>query len=239
MRVLLIIPAFNEQDSIVKVARTVTDYAKKTTAYELDYIVINDGSTDSTKQICKQNNIKSISLIQNLGIGGAVQTGYMYAKIKDYDIAVQFDGDGQHDITSLDSLIEPVMSGKYDFTIGSRFLDNSSDFQSTFMRRVGIRFISGIIRLFTGNKITDPTSGFRAANKKAIGFLANNYPVDYPEPESIVEISKHSFKIREVQVNMLEREGGTSSISSWKSVYYMLKVSISILCTSFKRKVKY
>ena len=238
LKVLLMIPAYNEEDNIERVVEGVREFAAGQKAYQLDYIVINDGSVDATERICREKRFRTIHLIQNLGIGGAIQTGYMFAKIKGYDIAVQFDGDGQHDIACLDKLLEPVMNGECDFTVGSRFLDGSSGFRSTALRRFGIRFLSMIIRIFTGTRVTDPTSGFRAANKQAIAFLSRNYPVDYPEPESIVELSKHSFRLREVQVNMFERAGGTSSISAWKSVYYMFKVSLAIVCTSFQRKVK-
>jgi glycosyltransferase involved in cell wall biosynthesis len=236
IKVLLIIPAYNEEENIERVTEIVTCYAEKQSAFLLDYIVINDGSTDNTEQICREKGIRSIHLSQNLGIGGAVQTGYLFAKKKGYDIAVQFDGDGQHDIASLEALITPIMGEQADFVVGSRFIQGKSGFQSTFMRRLGIRLLSMIIRLFARVKITDPTSGFRAANKKAIEFLARNYPVDYPEPESIVELSKNAFHIAEVQVNMFERMGGTSSISPWKSVYYMYKVSLAIICTSFQRR---
>ena len=206
--------------------------------YSLDYIVINDGSTDRTADICKENHIKTITLLQNLGIGGAIQTGYKYAALKGFDIAVQFDGDGQHDISFLDTLIRPILEDGYDFVIGSRFISSDKGFQSTKMRRLGIRVLSNLISVLTHFKTTDPTSGFRAANKRVIRFFAHNYPVDYPEPESIVELLKNSFLIMEVPVNMHEREGGVSSITSWKSVYYMVKVSLAILCTSFQRKVK-
>ena len=216
----------------------VTHYAKEQKAFSLDYIVINDGSTDKTECICREKGIRAIHLSQNLGIGGAVQTGYLFARKKGYDIAVQFDGDGQHDIGSLEPLIAPILAEKADFVVGSRFIQGKSAFQSTVMRRLGIRLLSTIIHLFARVRIMDPTSGFRAANQKAIEFLARNYPVDYPEPESIVELSKNAFQITEVQVNMFDRMGGTSSISPWKSVYYMYKVSLAIICTSFQRRIK-
>lgn len=176
-------------------------------------------------------------MIQNLGIGGAVQTGYIYAKLKNYDIAVQFDGDGQHDIESLGELLMPISNGCSDFVIGSRFIEGTSDFKSTLMRRIGIKYLSRLINILTLKKVHDPTSGFRAANKKAINFLAENYPVDYPEPESIVALLRSGISINEVQVNMFERENGVSSINAVKSVYYMVKVSLAILCASFRRKV--
>lgn len=239
MRVLLVIPAYNEQDNIKKVIDIIQEYSKSPHQFDLDYIIINDGSTDATEEICRVNGFKAIHLIQNLGIGGAVQTGYMFAKKMGYDIAVQFDGDGQHDIRSLDDLVAPIIEQKADFVVGSRFLKGTSSFQSTFSRRMGIRFLSGVIGLFTGKKVTDPTSGFRAANEKAISFLSTQYPVDYPEPESIVSLLKNSFEITECQVNMFERVGGKSSIHSWKTIYYMIKVSLAIICTSCQRKVKY
>ena len=201
----------------------------------MDYIIINDGSTDNTAAICRERGFHTIHLVQNLGIGGAVQTGYLLANRKGYDAAVQFDGDGQHDIHSLSALLEPIMRDECDFVIGSRFL-GTGEFRSTQMRRVGIRFLTGMIRLCSGCRLTDPTSGFRAANRRAIAFLSNRYPVDYPEPESIISLSKCMFRIQEAPVNMFERSGGTSSISPWKSVYYMFKVSLAILCTGFQRK---
>lgn len=234
LRVLLIIPAYNEEANILRVIQRVREY-RKACPCRLDYVVINDGSTDSTEQVCLENGIHHIRLLQNLGIGGAVQTGYLYAWKKGYDIAVQFDGDGQHDLNSLPRLLEPVAQGRCDFCVGSRFVDKSSDFQSTPLRRVGIQYLSWLIRLFTGTRVTDPTSGFRAANRAVIRDLADYYPADYPEPESIVQIKKMRHRIQEVQVNMFEREGGQSSIRSWKSIYYMIKVSVAIVCASLQK----
>lgn len=237
MRVILIIPAYNEEENIQKVVEKIECYRKEQ-EFELDYVIINDGSTDQTMKICEQNHFNVVNLIQNLGIGGAVQTGYLYAEKYGYDVAVQFDGDGQHDINSLKQLLDPIIRGDKDFVVGSRFLDGTSEFQSTFMRRIGIKYLSGIIKVFAKCQVKDPTSGFRAANKEVIRYLAENYPIDYPEPESIVDLSKHRFRIGEVQVNMHEREGGVSSITSWKSLYYMIKVSLAIICSSLQRKVR-
>ena len=237
MKLLLIIPAYNEADNIVNTVDGILGFKKKfSSEVEIDYIVINDGSTDSTKDICKENHIKCLSLIQNLGIGGAVQTGYLYAYLNDYDIAVQFDGDGQHDINSLPQIIEPILAGKADFVVGSRFVEKGTMFKSTLMRRIGIKHLSMLIRIFCGIKILDVTSGYRAANRNAIAFLAKNYPQDYPEPEAIVMLKKNRFQIFEVQANMFERMGGESSIHSWKTVYYMFKVSFAILCASMQKK---
>lgn len=233
----MIIPAYNEEANIIKTVNSVIEYGKNCD-FQLDYIVINDGSTDNTSLICKENNINCIDLIQNLGIGGAVQTGYIYADISGYDIAVQFDGDGQHDINSLHNIVTPIIEGKTDFAIGSRFVEGTSSFKSTFMRRMGIKWLSMAIKLCAGTKIYDVTSGFRAANKKAIQLMAKDYPVDYPEPESIVYLLKSGVNISEAQVNMFEREGGQSSIHSWKTIYYMIKVTLAIFCAGLQRKVK-
>lgn len=235
IKVLLIIPAFNESLNIKSTVEKVLRF-RHSGGYELEYLVINDGSTDETERICLENGIHCLTLVQNLGIGGAVQSGYLYAKNKGYDIAVQFDGDGQHDICSLDALLQPILKGDADFTIGSRFLERTSSFQSTVLRRVGIRYLSYMIGLLFGNRITDPTSGFRAASTPVISFLAENYPVDYPEPESIVTLLKNGFSISEVQVNMFRREEGKSSIDFRRSVYYMCKVTLAILCICFQGK---
>ncbi len=237
MKVLMIIPAYNEEQSILNTVNSVVEYGNKCD-FELDYVVINDGSLDNTLSVCRKNNLNYIDLIQNLGIGGAVQTGYIYADLKKYDIAVQFDGDGQHDIKSLQNLIAPIVRGEADFVVGSRFIDGTSSFKSTFMRRLGIKWLSLVIYIFSGTKIYDVTSGFRAANRKTIKILAKDYPVDYPEPESIVSLVKNGISVSEAQVNMFERENGVSSISSWKSIYYMVKVTLAIFCAGLQRKVK-
>ena len=234
-RVLLVVPAYNEENSIKATVDSIRSYAPAG-GYELDYIVINDGSTDGTGAVCERENIRCLNLVQNLGIGGAVQSGYLYAMERDFDIVVQFDGDGQHDISSLDDLLAPILEGKADFVVGSRFLEGTSSFNSTLMRRVGIRYLSFVIRLICGGRIADATSGYRAANRNAMTYLAKNYPTDYPEPESIVALLKKGFRLTEVQVNMFERTSGKSSINFGKSIYYMFKVSLAMLCTSMQRK---
>jgi len=236
MKLLLILPAYNEEGNICNTVAAIRRYQETPHAVDVDYIVINDGSTDGTERVCRENGIKCLSLVQNLGIGGAVQTGYLYAVRKGYDIAVQFDGDGQHDIDSLDALIAPILSGEADFTVGSRFLEPHSGFRSTWLRRVGIRYLSALLRLVSGVRICDVTSGYRAANRDVLALLARDYPVDYPEPESLVFLQKNGFRLKEVQVNMFERAAGKSSISSWKSVYYMIKVSFAILCAAMQEK---
>ena len=197
-------------------------------------IVINDGSTDDTLAVCKKNKFNVINLVQNLGIGGAVQTGYKYAYEKGYDVAIQFDGDGQHDENYIDALVEEIKEGN-DFVIGSRFVSELSEFKSTGTRRVGIKILSFLIKLCTGKKVYDPTSGFRAANKKIIELFAKNYPTEYPEPETAVTVIRKGFKIKEIPVKMHEREFGNSSIRPLKSIYYMFTVSIAIIVTSICR----
>ena len=235
MKVLLILPAYNEEETIVSTVGQVRA-ASFPEGMQVDYVVINDGSTDRTEALCRQNGIPCISLVQNLGIGGAVQTGYLYASLSGYDVAVQFDGDGQHDIHSLEALVAPIAEGRANFTVGSRFLvEGSSGFQSTFMRRVGIGYLSSVIRLLTGERVRDVTSGYRAADRKAMQYLAGDYPIDYPEPESLVQLHKQRLRIEEVPVNMFERGGGKSSIHSLKSAYYMIKVTMAVLCAAIQK----
>ena len=229
MKVLLIIPSFNEEDNVLDNYNKIMNYNKKYKS-NFDVIVIDDGSSDKTKEICEENDIPHISLVHNLGIGGAVQTGYKYALINDFDIAIQFDGDGQHDIYYANKLIEPIINENADMVIGSRFIDKtSSKFKSSKARRFGINIISIFMKIVTGKKIYDTTSGFRAVNKKLIQYFAINYPVEYPEPVSTVEVLKKKMCVKEVPVSMNERENGISSIKTWKKVYYMINVVLSIL----------
>lgn len=227
MKTLLIIPAYNEARNIVGVTQAVAEAG-------YDFIVVNDGSTDSTLEICRENGLPILDLKQNLGIGGAVQAGHKYALEHDYDVDVQFDGDGQHDVEYVASLLDLIEKGA-DLAIGSRFLERTDGFRSSPMRRVGIRWLSGCIRLFTGKRITDPTSGFRACSRHSIDLFCRNYPIDYPEPESIVTAIKSGLDVREAPVIMHERAGGTSSIRALASMYYMIKVSLAIAIMSLSR----
>ncbi|MBS5763533.1 MAG: glycosyltransferase family 2 protein [Faecalimonas umbilicata] len=229
MKKLIIIPAYNEQESIKK---TVEDIIKN--APEFDYIVINDCSTDRTKEICETEKFNVVHLPVNLGIGGAVQTGYLYAARNGYDIAVQVDGDGQHDPKFLSKMAEFIEAEHADMVIGSRFI-NREGFQSSGARRVGIKYFTMLIKLLTGAKITDPTSGLRMVNREIIEFFAEEYPKDYPEPESVVAILRRKKKVLELPVIMRERSGGVSSISMKKSVYYMIKVSLAILIERIRK----
>lgn len=221
-KVLIIVPAYNEAENIEKVVDNIICNFP-----QYDYIVINDGSDDSTRDICKNRGYQYLNLSINLGIGGAVQTGYKYAKDKGYDVAVQIDGDGQHDISYLAEMLPLLENEENDIIIGSRFIEREG-FQSSTARRAGIRILSVLIWLCTGKKVKDVTSGFRAVNKKFINIYAKNYPMDYPEPEAIVSAVMHGGKIKEYPVVMRERENGKSSINLMKSVYYMIKVTLAI-----------
>lgn len=223
MKTLVIIPCYNEQDSIVRVIDNL-----KNNAPEVDYLIINDCSTDGTEKILKKNGYNYINNPINLGIGGGVQAGYKYAAQYDYDIAVQMDGDGQHDPKYLAKVIAPVEKGEMDMAIGSRFIEKEG-FQTSFMRRFGINIISTLILILTGKRIKDTTSGFRACNRKLIEFFAANYADDYPEPEAIMACLASGYKVGEVAVVMEERQGGVSSIRSLKSAYYMIKVCLALI----------
>ena len=234
-KVLLIIPAYNEEENIANVYKSITNYNKKN-KIKYDVIVINDGSKDNTLKILKDNKIPHVNLIHNLGIGGAVQTGYKYAFYNDYDIAVQFDGDGQHDIRYVKDIIEPLLNEKADMVIGSRFIDKSrKGFKSSASRRLGIKIISAFMRFATRKKIYDTTSGFRAVSKKIISDFAVSYPSEYPEPITTAELMKKGYRVKEVAVEMKERMGGKSSIHTWKNIYYMMNVSLALLAIKIRR----
>ena len=230
MKILLIIPSYNEEENVLENYQRIVSYNKKNKT-KYDVIVINDGSKDKTEEICIKNNIQYITLIHNLGIGGAIQTGYKYALENNYDIAVQFDGDGQHDINYVEDIIKPIIENKADMVIGSRFINKtSSSFQSSKSRRIGINIISFFIKIVTKKRIYDTTSGFRAVNKKLIKLFSEDYPVEYPEPVSSTKILKKGYKIEEIPVSMNERLGGVSSLGKiWKQAYYMFNVILSII----------
>ena len=232
MKVLVIIPAYNEAESIVNVIKKLQKDCPET-----DYVVINDCSKDNTLEVLSTCGASYINLPLNLGIGGGVQTGYKYALQNGYDIAVQIDGDGQHDTSYLEKVIAPIKQGQADIVIGSRFIEKEG-FQSSGMRRFGINLLSTLIRVCCGTKVLDVTSGFRAVSKEYIKMYANEYPVDYPEPEAIVKASLNGARIVEMPVVMKERETGTSSISPMKSIYYMIKVSLAIIVCRLGNKRK-
>ncbi|MEE0692635.1 MAG: glycosyltransferase family 2 protein [Lachnospiraceae bacterium] len=222
MKKLVIIPAYNEEESIVETVKDI-----KENAPDFDYVVINDCSKDDTLAICRQNQINVLNLPINLGIGGAVQTGYLYAYNNGYDVAVQFDGDGQHDASYLDKMASVMVEENADMVIGSRFIEKQG-FQSSGIRRVGIRYFAFLTKVLFGKKITDATSGMRMCNRKVIELFVKDYPRDYPEPETVCRLLRKKCKVVEIPVIMRERSAGVSSISMKKSIYYMVKVSLAI-----------
>lgn len=224
-KVLLIIPAYNEEKSILSTVNRVKD--------KFDYLVINDCSTDNTKEVCISNDLNYIDLPINLGIGGGIQTGYRYAEENGYQYVVQFDGDGQHNEDYIESIIKPLRTGEADMVIGSRYIKKEG-FQSSFMRRLGINFFQSLIYLLSHQKITDATSGFRACNQKVISFFSKEYPQDYPEPQTNIALILKNYKVMEVPVIMNERLEGVSSITPLKSIYYMIKVTLAILLEYFR-----
>ncbi|MGL4991982.1 MAG: glycosyltransferase family 2 protein [Sarcina sp.] len=236
-KLLLIVPAFNEAENLPYLIDKINQ-AKSTLPIQVDTLVINDYSTDNTKNVLRTlSGINYINLPCNLGIGGAVQTGYKYAKENNYDYAMQIDGDGQHNPMYIKDAYNEIKKG-YNFVIGSRFINNEG-FQSSVIRRIGINFFYILIKLLTRKKITDATSGFRLCDKKIIDVFSKYYPSDYPEPETVVILLRNNFKVSEIPVIMNEREHGKSSINIANSIYYMIKVTTAILIAfSLKRKVK-
>lgn len=220
---LIIIPAYNEAENIEKVIdNLISNYP------QYDYVIINDGSADDTKMICSKHRYQALHLPVNMGIGGAVQTGYLYALESGYDMAVQIDGDGQHDVAFLEGMIKYMEEENADCVIGSRFVKKEG-FQSSGLRRTGIQLLSLLGLVLTGVRVRDITSGYRLVNRRFIRIFAQDYPSDYPEPEAMVIAAVHGGKIREYPVVMRERENGTSSITLKKSVYYMVKVTLAML----------
>lgn len=232
-KVLIVIPCYNEEAALPLLLQEL-NHLVLPEQYVLTTLVINDCSTDKTIEVAKNYGVKVLDLVNNLGIGGAVQSGFKYAKDNDFDIAIQLDGDGQHPPSEIIKQLNVYESKSYDVVIGSRFIE-SEGFQSSFMRRMGIRYFFRLNKLLTGNKIYDSTSGFRLLGRKAIAIAALNYPDDYPEPESLIIFSKAGLKITETAVVMSHRLGGQSSIGNFSSVYYCIKVTISMLF-SFIRK---
>lgn len=228
-RILVIIPAYNEEDSIGRVIEDV-----RTNCPQMDILVVNDGSADHTSDKARASGVVVLDLPFNLGIGGGMQTGYKYAAEKGYDIAIQVDGDGQHDPKEIPKLLQTLEERKVDVAIGSRFITDL-EYKGTMMRRLGITVLSKVISMMVRQEITDPTSGFRASRQKAIQLFAVNYPQDYPEPEVVVLLSKSGLKMAEVPVKMSQRYSGESSITKIRSIYYMVKVLLAIFVDWFKK----
>ncbi|PKN12863.1 MAG: DUF2304 domain-containing protein [Deltaproteobacteria bacterium HGW-Deltaproteobacteria-4] len=231
--ILVIVPAYNEEENI---SRVIDDLGRLQAV--VDILVINDGSVDNTSRAARSGGrAKVVDLPKNLGIGGAVQTGFKYAARNDYQIAIQFDGDGQHLADEIPKLLRVLQEQGVNMVIGSRFLEEQSGYRSTFMRRIGIRLFQAVNSLLIGQMVTDNTSGFRAYDRRAIEFLAQNYPVDYPEPEAVILLGRNGFSMAETFTRMNERQAGTSSIAGFGSAYYMVKVLLAILMTALRKPV--
>ncbi|MCX7571920.1 glycosyltransferase family 2 protein [Tumebacillus sp. DT12] len=230
-KVLVIIPAYNEEGSIANVIRRIQAVAADT-GLHIDTVVVNDGSKDATVRVARAAGATAvIDLPFNLGIGGAMQTGYLYAHKNQYDIALQIDADGQHNPHDIPTVIEPILRGESHFVVGSRYVEKTA-YRSSAMRRIGMIFFSSLIRLVTKHTVKDPTSGFRAADRRVIRMFAEYYPVDYPEVEVLVHIARRGLTFQEVSVEMSERQAGTSSITPIKSAYYMIKVGLAVLISA-------
>lgn len=222
-KLLVVVPAYNEQNNILKVVWDVRQHLP-----EADILIINDCSLDRTSDTARNaEGVMVVDLPHNLGIGGAVQTGFKYAASRNYSFMVQIDGDGQHMAKEVGKLMAAMERTGSDMVIGSRFLDVRS-FRTSWSRRLGIKVFYYLFRLLIRMRVTDGTSGFRLYNAKSIELLAKHYPDDYPEPDAVILLSRHGLRISEVGVEMREREHGSSSITLIKSPYYMAKVILSI-----------
>jgi glycosyltransferase involved in cell wall biosynthesis len=226
---IAIVPALNEEATIGRVIEEIRRFDP-----DFDIVVVDDGSVDRTAGMAADSGAYVLRLPFNLGIGGAMQTGYRFAFEQGYDIAVQIDGDGQHDPSQLPEILGPVLAGTADLCVGSRFT-GAGGYRSSFVRRLGIRLFARVVSAVVRQKVTDTTSGFRAVNRKGIALFAADYPHDYPEVEATVMCVKHKLRLQEVPVEMRERGGGSSSITATRSIYYMTKVLLAIFVGLFRR----
>ena len=232
LRRVAIVPALNEEHAVPIVVAELRAFDPG-----MDIVVVDDGSVDRTAAVAAASGARVLRLPFNLGIGGAVQTGFRYAYEHGYDLAVRVDGDGQHDPSQLGLVIEPVLRGDADISVGSRFAATGSGYRSSRTRRIGIRLLASIVSRIVGQRVTDTTSGFQALNREGIALFARDYPHDYPEVEATVMVFRHRLRLREVTVSMRERSGGRSSITALRSIYYMVKVLLAIFVGLFRRNV--
>ena len=231
MKILVIIPAFNEENTI----RVIID-GIRTFLPRADILVVNDGSTDSTESIARGEGVFVLDHPYNMGIGATMQTGFLFARSNSYDIAVQVDGDGQHNPESLPALVKPIEDRTADLVIGSRYLSKVG-FKSTLLRQMGIKFFSVLLWVLTRRRVTDPTSGFRAMDQKVLELFSKEYPSDYPEVEALVSAHKNGLRFEEIPTIMRDRQGGTSSIGILSAMYYMTKVTLAITVGFFRRVI--
>ena len=229
MKIIIIVPAYNEEKSLPGVIRDLYDHVP-----QADILVVNDGSRDSTERVARDLGVMVLGLPFNLGIGGAMQTGYRYAERNGYDIAIQFDGDGQHVASEVKALVDMLQQGKADIVVGSRFL-RRGEYRPSFFRKLGIWIFSTVLSAILGMRVTDTTSGFRAANRRVIEFFSRSYPEDYPEVESLVLLHRAGMTIGEVPVVMRDRTEGSSSITPIRSAYYMIKVLLAVFIDLLKK----
>ena len=229
-RIVAVVPAFDEEDAIGSVVDEIRAFDPA-----IDVVVVDDGSTDRTAANASASGAAVVRLPFNLGIGGAVQTGFRYALEHGYDVAVRLDGDGQHDPTELPKLLEPLARDEADVVTGSRFRDDDGDYRPPLARRVGISWFARLVSLLSGQRVTDTTSGFQALNGRGIALFASDYPSDYPEVEATVLVLKHRLRLVEVPVRMREREHGSSSITFLRSLYYAIKVTLALLISMGRR----
>ncbi len=233
IKILIIVPAFNESEIIVDVIRALHNENP-----DWNILVVNDASTDGTGELVQETNYATvIDLPFNLGVGGCVQTGFRYAVKYDYDIALQFDGDGQHQVTEVWKLINLIINNQADVAIGSRFLKKQNGYRTPILRRLGIRVFEVFTYFLIHQRISDHTSGFRAYNKSSLRFLAEYYPSDYPEPEAVILLGRNGFRMKEVYTEMLERQGGVSKVSLTRGPYYMFKILLSMFMTSIRSRI--
>lgn len=228
-RIAVIVPAYNEEKTVGQVVQTI-----RALGMGYDAIVIDDSSNDRTAKVAEEKGGIVLGLPYNLGIGGAVQTGFKYALLNDYDACVQADGDGQHPTKEIPKLVKPLFEEGYDLVIGSRFV-RDTNYDISFMRNIGIKVISLFLRIGAGMCVKDPTSGFRAISKKAVAVFAAEYPQDYPEPEALIFAHKYGFRVKEISITMHNRTHGASSITPLKAGYYMVKVLLAMFIDLFKK----
>ena len=229
VRRMAIVPALNEAQTIASVVAEI-----RAVDPGLEILVIDDGSTDDTLAEARRAGALVARLPYNVGIGGAVQTGYQYARDHGFQVAVQVDGDGQHDPADLAQLLEPISADRADMVVGSRFLE-AGEYRPSFARKLGIRLLARVVSLLVRQRMTDPTSGFRAVNRRGIVLFAAEYPHDYPEAEANVVAYRRRLRVVEVPVAMRERAAGRSSINAPSSLYYMVKVTLALFITLFRR----
>ncbi len=232
LRRVAIVPAYQEEAVVGTVVAEIKRFDP-----DLDVVVVDDGSVDGTAAAAAAAGAAVVRLPFNLGIGGAVQTGFQYARERGYDIAVRLDGDGQHDPAELPKLLEPLSRDEADVVIGSRFVGGDRDYRPPLARRAGIRWFAQLVSLLTRQRLTDTTSGFQAVNARGIRLFAADYPHDYPEVEAAVMVVRHQLRIKEVPVRMRERELGSSSITALRSLYYAIKVTLALFVGIFRRRV--